>query len=117
MVETGTVIDLHHDASFFEQASDVWDSCEPDLAEFERKFPLRGNQLTIRQLTRLQRRFSEVRNLRHLEDLDPEPTFRGIAESFGWELVDLGEWIGDFEYFLALQEIHGDVLDRIAVQE
>ncbi len=117
MLETGTVIDLHHDASFLEEASDVWDSCEPDLAEFERKFPLRGNQLTIRQLTKLQQRFSEVRDLLDLEDLDPEPTFRGIAESFGWELIDLGEWIGDFEYFMALQETHGDVLDRLAVEE
>ncbi len=116
MLATGVVIDLHHDASFFEQASDVWAACGGDVAAFEEQFPQRGNQLTIRQLTNLQRSFAETGELRDLEDLPPEPTFRTLAGSLGWQLVDLAEWIGDFEYFMGLHETHGDVLQAIAVE-
>ncbi len=116
MLTTGVVIDLHHDASFFEEASDVWTACGGDVAAFEEQFPRRGNQLTIRQLMNLQRSFSETGDLRDLEDLPPEPTFRTLARSLGWELIDLSEWIGDFEYFMGLHETHGGVLEAIAVE-
>lgn len=116
MWDSGQVISLHHDASFSEVASDVWNAVGVNERAFEQQFPEVGSALDIAQLVRFQRTFAAVENTGALLKLDPRDYLTRTAAAFGWSLKELRRQL-DENYlpleFLGLHDEELDVLDEM----
>ena len=110
MVETGKVISLHHDATFYEVAGDVWETCDQRVRAFEKRFPEEGALLDIAQLARFQQAFADCDRVEKLGDLDPRDFFARAARAFGWTLTQFQDRMEDtrleFLYHYARDEEH-----------
>ncbi len=89
MWDTGQVISLHHDASFFEVASDVWNAVGERDRDFEQQFPETGSALDIAQLVRFQQAFAEIKDTGALSRLDKRDYLIRTAAALGWSLKEL----------------------------
>lgn len=89
MLETGKVISLHHDASFSEVASEVWEKVEERTGAFEQEFTTQGSAFDIAQLMRFQQAFAEVKSTSDLLDLPQHDFLVRTAAAFGWNLKQL----------------------------
>ena len=112
LFETGRVISLHHDATFFEVARDVWDDCGEHILAFERRFPQQGALLDIAQLMRFQQTFKDCDRVAKLGDLDPRDFFTRAAQAFGWTLGQFQDNIEDvrLEFLYHYYRDYKDVL-------
>jgi hypothetical protein len=112
MFETGQVISLHHDATFFEVAHDVWNDCGEHILAFERRFPQQGALLDIAQLMRFQQTFEDCDRVAKLGDLDPRDFFTRTAQALGWTLGQFQDNIEDvrLEFLYHYYRDYEDVL-------
>lgn len=90
MVGTGDVIALHHDATFFEVAYDVWQTCGGNVNTFNKRFVAAGSRFKIDQLLRFQQEFAGQRTM-DFDDIPAEELYRRWATAFGWSLAQLEE--------------------------
>jgi hypothetical protein len=111
MWATGQVIALHHDASFYEVARDVWHEVEERVGGFEREFPEQGGVLDIAQLVRFQRAFSELESTGDLSDLDTRDFFTRTAQAFGWSLGKLYEQLKEYHLLLEFLSVYDEELE------
>ncbi len=116
MWDTGQVISLHHDASFSEVASEVWETTGERERAFEQQFPEAGSALDIAQLARFQQTFAAVEDTGALLKLDPRDYLTRTAAAFGWSLKQLRhrlETHGLALEFLGLHDEELAVLDEM----
>ncbi len=88
IVSTGDVIALHHDATFFEVAYDVWQTCEDDTTCFNKRFMLAGSRFNIVQLMRFQAEFASHK-IEDLGDIPAEELFERLTAVFAWSPAQL----------------------------
>lgn len=110
MWDSGQVISLHHDASFSEVASDVWEAVGERVGVFERRFVEAGSALDITQLMRFQQGFAEVKDTGDLATLERRDYLSRTAAAFGWSLKQLRQRLETHALALEFLGIHDEEL-------
>ncbi len=110
MWDSGQVISLHHDASFSEVASDVWNAVEQRERAFAQQFPAAGSALDIAQLVRFQQAFADVKDTGELSRLDERDYLTRAAAAFGWTLKQLRHRLDTHDLALEFLGLHDEEL-------
>ncbi len=110
MINSGKVIALHHDATFYEVASEVWEAVEENEASFEKAFPKTGALHTIDQLLAFQKAFAGVRK-KDFGEIPPEELIPKIAAAFEWSVRELAKSLNHH----AMEFLYWDIMDHQAI--